>query len=71
MSSIETFRVFDRWGGMVFESPSAILPNEPRLGWNGVTDGQPVNAGVYVYYFQVRFINGELVEYAGDVAVLR
>ncbi|MEL6276125.1 MAG: gliding motility-associated C-terminal domain-containing protein, partial [Bacteroidota bacterium] len=71
VTSIETFRVFDRWGGMVFESPTAIRPNEPSLGWNGVTDGRPVNAGVYIYYFQVRFLNDEVVEYSGDVAVIR
>jgi hypothetical protein len=48
-----------------------FMPNEPSLGWDGLVDGQPVNPAVFVYSASVRFINGTVQEYAGDVTVVR
>lgn len=68
---IELFQVFDRWGGLIFETPGEIVPNEPSLGWNGNSLDKAVNPGVFVYHFRVRFLNGEVVTYSGDVTVVR
>lgn len=38
-----TFRVFSRWGSMVFES------NGNNEGWDGTLNGSPSPAGVYTY----------------------
>lgn len=71
VTAIETMQIFDRWGGLLFETDADFLPNEPGQGWDGTSEGRPVNGGVYVYRFQVRFVNGDLVDYAGDITVLR
>lgn len=70
VAAIEEVRIFDRWGGLVFEARD-IPPNEPNLGWNGLAGDRSVNPAVFVYQFRVRFLNGEIVEYAGDVTVVR
>lgn len=67
---IERFQVFDRWGNLMWET-EGIAANTPDLGWDGNFNGEPVNPGVYVYVFEVLFIDGEIVQYSGDVAVLR
>lgn len=70
VAEIEYLRVFDRWGGLQFENEN-FMANEPSLGWDGLVDGQPVNPAVFVWSASVRFINGAVQEYAGDVTVLR
>ncbi|MFN0216595.1 MAG: gliding motility-associated C-terminal domain-containing protein, partial [Saprospiraceae bacterium] len=67
---IESFQIFDRWGDEVFQAVN-FLPNTPDSGWNGTAKGSPVNPGVFVYYAVVRFIDGERVQFKGDVTVVR
>ncbi|MEM8585384.1 MAG: gliding motility-associated C-terminal domain-containing protein [Bacteroidota bacterium] len=68
---IDQLRIFDRWGTLIYESDAPFQPNEPSLGWDGLANGKPVNSGVFVYQVDLRFIDGEIVSYAGDVTVLR
>ncbi|SEQ30664.1 T9SS type B sorting domain-containing protein [Neolewinella agarilytica] len=70
VDQINSLRIYDRWGGLVFER-NDFLPNEPSLGWDGKVDGKPVNPAVFVYYTSVRYINGSVLEFSGDVTVLR
>ncbi|MBX2929954.1 MAG: choice-of-anchor L domain-containing protein [Saprospiraceae bacterium] len=70
VSSIQLLRIFDRWGGMVFEQ-RFFQPNEVKLGWDGTHKGRPVSPGVYVYRVEVELINGAVVQLQGEVTVLR
>jgi gliding motility-associated-like protein len=67
---INTLRIFDRWGGIVFEQRT-FQPNEVKLGWDGTHKGRPVSPGVYVYRVEVELINGAVVQLHGEVTVLR
>jgi len=71
--AIEEFIVVDRWGEIMFR---ADVPFDPTLGasnwgWDGNLKGKPMNPGVYVYYAKVRFLDDEVIEYAGDVTLLK
>ncbi len=70
VEEIESFQIFDRWGDAIFEHRN-FVPNDPSTGWDGSVKGSPVNPGVFVYYAVVRFIDGEVVLFKGDVTVLR
>jgi gliding motility-associated-like protein len=59
------FRVFNRWGGQVFESTNT------KKVWDGRVGGKDAPSDVYVYYISVRFANGEEKTYKGDVSLLR
>jgi gliding motility-associated-like protein len=67
---IEELRVFDRWGNTVFAA-NEIFPNDPVLGWDGTFKGKKMNAGVFAYYANVRFIDRNNQIYKGDVTLIR
>ncbi|MEL6832083.1 MAG: M43 family zinc metalloprotease [Bacteroidota bacterium] len=70
IQEIERMIIFDRWGGQVFTREN-FPPNREQLGWNGKTQKQEVQPGVFVYYFEIRMMTGELVTVKGDVLVLK
>lgn len=70
LEEIEKLQIFSRWGSLVYET-SNILPNDPKLGWDGHFLDQPVNPGVFVYVAQLRFVDQEVIQAEGDVTVLR
>ena len=59
------FKVFDRWGKMLFETTNATK------GWDGNYKGTPL--GTDVYYYLIRLGHpDELVEtFTGDVTLIR
>jgi gliding motility-associated-like protein len=67
---IESFQIFDRWGDLIF-SRQHVQPNDKQQGWNGTTNGQDVQPGVYVYQAQIRFADGQSEAFFGSVTVVR
>jgi gliding motility-associated-like protein len=59
------FSIFDRWGEKVFES------NDLGSGWDGVFKGTFMQPGVFVYYAELYFENGDKVEEKGSITLLR
>ena len=70
VTRINSFLLFDRWGNTLYEGRDSA-PNDPSLGWDGTYRGQAMNAGVYVYYLEVTFVDGRTEVFKGDVALLR
>ncbi len=66
---VEKLRVFDRWGNKVFEREN-IPPNDPNFGWDGTFRGEKMNPGIYVYHLRVRYIDGEVRDFSGDVMLI-
>ncbi len=59
-------QVFDRWGGLVFESSSV------DYGWNGKNvAGEIVNNGTYLYHVALYDHNGRLWVYNGELNLMR
>ena len=73
VTSIEDFVVVDRWGEIVFSIPEAFDPSvgATNWGWDGSLNGKELNPGVFVYYAKVKFLDDEIIEYAGDVTLLK
>ncbi len=70
VESVTFLKIFDRWGGNVFESYD-FPPNDQTFGWDGKNDGEPVGLGVYVFLAEVRLINGKTVILEGGITVIR
>lgn len=70
VEEIEEFKVFDRWGERVFENGD-FLPNKPGNGWDGTYRGQDMNTGVFAYIARVRYYDGVIGFFKGDVTRLR
>ena len=62
--------IYDRWGNLM-HSVENMPVNEPDLGWNGYTDDQPVEQGVYVYLLKVLNTEGREEIYTGNLTVVR
>ncbi len=70
VEEILSFKVFDRWGELLFERHN-FQPNQESLGWDGMFNGSPMNPAVFVYLVEIAFIDGVEEMYTGDVMLLR
>ena len=66
ITEIETFKVFNRWGGLVYET------NDFYAAWDGTSNGKDLPIGVYVYFIEAKCnINGDKFLKKGDITILR
>jgi gliding motility-associated-like protein len=67
---VKTFRIFSRYGSLVFEDED-FLPNDPNRGWDGTFRGGEMPPGVYVYVAEIEFVDGRTELFKGDVTLVR
>lgn len=70
VKNIEEFRIFNRWGNLLFTSNN-FQPNSTQNGWDGTHNGNPAPIGVYVFTATVRFIDEQVLNYSGSVTIVR
>ena len=59
-------QVFDRWGGIIFESSSV------ELGWDGNNaSGDQLDDGIYLYHIKLYDLNERLWVYNGELKLMR
>lgn len=63
--SILSFRIFDRWGDVVFET------SEMPVIWNGWYKNKESNPGVYVYGLDLNRNDGEIEILSADITLIR
>lgn len=65
--SIDSYqiRIFDRYGGVVFES------SNPQQGWDGSKNGKALAFGVYHFYIRAIQTNGRVIEETGPITLIR
>jgi len=68
---VEYFKIFDRWGNMVFGRENFNPENSIDNAWDGDYNGSRAQPGVYVYVARVRFLDNETIEFKGDVTLIR
>lgn len=59
------FKVFDRWGELVYST------DDPAESWDGRYKGKPVDPAVYVYWLTVECVDGQTYFHKGNVTVIR
>ena len=59
------FKVFDRWGELVFET------TEVSRGWDGTYEGRPVDPAVFVYHLTAYCVDDQQYFTKGNVTVVR
>ena len=79
-TEVKMFRVYDRWGDMVYEyNGELLLPdsdefieiNELGRGWDGNFKLQAMNPGVFVWYVEVQYIDGFRKVFKGNTTLIR
>lgn len=59
------FQIFDRWGGLMFET------TDPEGAWDGTLKGSEVQQGVYIYAAEITFDNNEVLKKQGSITLVR
>lgn len=67
---IKHFKIFDRWGGLVYEAKD-FQPNDATYGWDGRKQGKLLGKATYTYFAEIEFIDNEVILYHGSVHLLR
>ncbi len=68
--TVKSFRIFNRWGELVFEREN-FYPNEAKFGWDGKVRGVPATPDVFVYTAEVYCDNNVLITYKGNTTILK
>ena len=70
VESIVSLTIFNRWGGIFYEGQN-LTPSNLLEGWNGKVNGEDASQDDYVWMAQIRFIDGVVLDFGGDVSLLR
>ncbi|RMG88131.1 MAG: gliding motility-associated C-terminal domain-containing protein, partial [Bacteroidetes bacterium] len=70
IAEVRSLQIFSRWGDFLFETQHT-KPNDTTTGWDGSRNGDDLPPGVYIFKAQVVFTDGEIVEFFGDVTLIR
>jgi gliding motility-associated-like protein len=70
VKSVLKFRIFTRWGAEVYDG-TGLRTNDFASGWDGYLRGKIMDAGVYVWVAEVEFIDDTVLQYSGDITLLR
>lgn len=67
---ILTLKIFNRWGGLVYDA-NDFLPNNFDIAWDGTFLDKDAQQGVYTWFAEVIFRNGVRERYEGSVTLIR
>ena len=67
---VRNFRVFNRWGELVFQQTD-FQTNNPTNGWDGFYHGKEAALGVYTYSAEIEFLDNSVGIFNGEVTLLR
>lgn len=70
VEEIQTLRIFDRWGSELWHGEHLAAGDE-TAGWDGSYRGSPMNPAVFVWWAKVKFVDGEVDIFYGDVTIVR
>ncbi|RYD59300.1 MAG: gliding motility-associated C-terminal domain-containing protein [Sphingobacteriales bacterium] len=59
------FRIYNRWGQLVFETSDA------KAGWDGTNNGGSIQTGIVAYTLQAVLKDGSKVSKKGNITVIR
>ncbi len=68
---VNYFRIFDRWGELLYQDDNFLPADFYIGGWDGSFKGKEMNVGVFIYIAEVVFVDGIVLLYRGDVTLLK
>lgn len=67
---VRSFRVFDRWGELIYEDTDFDV-NDPNRGWNGQFRDEDASSGVYIWTVSVEYEDGFEEQLKGHTTLIR
>jgi gliding motility-associated-like protein len=71
VEEIQFLRVYNRWGSLMYQQDSIAPEDSAMTGWDGQFNGEPMDMGVYIYTASIRFLDGTVLLYRGEVMLIR
>ncbi|MEP6513364.1 MAG: PKD domain-containing protein, partial [Parafilimonas sp.] len=68
--AVKTFRIFNRWGQLVFEKLGTSA-NNAADGWNGMFNNLQATADVYIYMMEIVCQNNAVIPIKGNITLIR
>jgi len=68
---VMNLKIYNRWGEKVFELSTVNYQLSTNKGWDGTYKGKELNAGVFIWYAEVEFDNGDRIYKKGNVSLIR
>lgn len=65
------FRIYNRWGQMVYHSNDPEITYLPNKGWDGTYNGKPQEMDAYAYVVHVVFGDGSSATKKGSITLIR
>jgi gliding motility-associated-like protein len=69
-ATIRSFKIFDRWGNMVFDREN-VTPGLEEQGWDGTVNHSEAPVGVYLFFAEIQYKEGKQELMNGEVLLLR
>jgi len=70
-ASVLQYRIYDRWGELVYISENFSIHTRDKFFWDGRFNGKDAEQDAYTYLIEVRHPNSEVEMFAGSVMLLR
>ena len=67
---VRNFRIFNRWGELVFQQTD-FQTNNPTTGWDGFYHGKEAAPGVYTYSAEIEFLDNSVDFFNGELTLVR
>lgn len=71
VSEIINFKVYNRWGELIFSAESMPINDDNNIGWDGKYRDLLLPPGTFVWQSDVLFLDNFLKTYSGTVTLLR
>ncbi len=68
--SILSFKVYDRWGELVYQDQNFSV-NDASRGWDGHFKGNACDPGVFVWHLEAEYIDGYREVLSGNVTLVK
>jgi gliding motility-associated-like protein len=65
------FRVFDRWGELLYDLNTDPLRESEDFGWDGRLNGKGMNPQVFIWELEVELVDGTIIRKLGDSVLMR
>lgn len=71
VEEITRFRMFNRWGELVYDLATDPARGSTDFGWDGKLKGRPLKPQVFAWEMEVLLVDGTRLRDSGDVVLMR
>jgi len=65
------FKIYDRWGELLYDLNQDPLRDTDNFGWDGRLDGKVMNSQVFIWELEVELVDGAVLREFGDFIIMR